>query len=315
MEKKSVHEICLDLLLILSGKTKPVTKKQLMQAFPDLVGDSGRKQMERALKHLSNLAFLAEESYTESGNINYNNLLINSNKQFDQSLLTSTEQQELFTALALVQGAGIAELGTLLAKISGIIATKYDSWISIDFSDWYAQNQTKQLFTKLKEAILKQHVVKFGYRSWTKDALREVEPLKLIFKLDAWYLEAYCLKSEGVRRFRLTRIQSLSISKTSFERRVVKEEEKIPVIKDELTKFKFKISPDAGVRVLDVFGDAAIREGDFYLVEWQRRYNYDIEQNFVHEIILSFGEHIEVLEPATLRTKIKEIHLKALEKY
>jgi predicted DNA-binding transcriptional regulator YafY len=71
-----------------------------------------------------------------------------------------------------------------------------------------------------------------------------------------------------------------------------------------------KIAPEMTYRVLDEFGEAEKQpDGSFIVtVTWP-------EDDWVYGFIMSFGEHIEILEPEYLREVIKNKLLRSVKKY
>ena len=91
-------------------------------------------------------------------------------------------------------------MGSLLGE------SDYD-WIEVDFGIWSDKNSEKILFQDIKKPVIE------GQRSE-----REVEPLKLCFKGEAWYLYAWCREYGEGRFFKLKRIRNLKLTEEVFQR-------------------------------------------------------------------------------------------------
>jgi predicted DNA-binding transcriptional regulator YafY len=78
-----------------------------------------------------------------------------------------------------------------------------------------------------------------------------------------------------------------------------------------MINFKFKLGPAVAYRIFDDFGGGELQADGSYIanVRW-------IEDDWVYGLILSYGEHIEVIEPVyareVIRKKIEKINKKHL---
>lgn len=110
----------------------------------------------------------------------------------------------------------------------------------------------------------------------------------------------------------MTRIKDLEIQSDTF----IREAENIPeietVIRNEnIIPVKLKFSPKAAFRVYDEFTDNVSKDnqGNLYV-------NIDLPDNeTLFSYILSFGDNIEILEPNSLRDRMKEKLSLMSEKY
>jgi predicted DNA-binding transcriptional regulator YafY len=238
----------------------------------------------------------------------------------DKSLLNDKEQHEILTALQSLAGVHAAENERVLTKLSAMFNKKMVNWLEVDFSDWSCGSA--DVFDDLKTAIFDKRVVAFDYYGTHGEMTkRRVEPLQLWFKHRAWYLRAFCLTRIEQRLFKLTRIQNLSVTDEAFKERgmlitappdrtddtssiqtadgdEVKTRRYIPDV-----TLTLKIAAGMAYRVLDEFAMSIVRreaDGSFIVnVTWP-------EDDWVYGTILSYGEHIEVLEPERIRNIIRQ---------
>lgn len=146
---------------------------------------------------------------------------------------------------------------------------------------------------------------------------RTVEPVGLVLKGDVWYVYAYCRMRRDYRIFRLSRIHRLTVRDETFERKAVTLEQI-----DErwyqmdppssFIRLVLRFSPEVRVRVEDFFGMDRIREmeDDSLIVTFRCP-----EGPWTYEMLLKFGTHVEVLEPAHVRHKLRETALQIARKY
>jgi len=298
MQQNRLFEIIYILL-----QQKSVTARALAERF-----EVSQRTIYRDIEHLS-LAGIPV--YTEKGKGGGISLL--PGFVLSKAMLSEGEQNEILTALQSLGCIQAAETDQVLQKLSAVFNRSAVPWLEVDFSDWsYAQGQ---LFQDIKSAILEKRVAEFEYYStYGEKTRRRVEPLQLWFKSRAWYLRGFCLMRQDVRLFKLTRIRSFTLTDERFPGRDLLASPPDPAAVHERRDItlKLKIAPEMAYRVYDEFGEDLVErlpDGGFLVtVTWP-------EDNWVYGTILSYGEHIEVLEPAHIREIIRDKARKAAEKY
>lgn len=230
---------------------------------------------------------------------------------FDKSILSEAEQNEILSALQGLYRVENAETDQVLKKLSTIFNKSAVTWLEVDFTEWGFQNS--EAFHDFKTAILERRIAEFEYYStYGEKTIRRVEPLLLWFKSKAWYLKGFCLARQDMRLFKLSRVRNLTVTDETFSERNLLAAQPNPV--DERQKrdvtLTLKIAPEMTYRVLDDFGEAEKQpDGSFIVtVTWP-------EDDWVYGSILSYGEYIEVLEPAYIREIIKNKLLKTARIY
>jgi len=231
-----------------------------------------------------------------------------------KSILSEREQGEILSALHGLSTITTAQTDHIAQKLSAIFNKTATNWLDVDFADWGFSEE--DIWGSLKTAILERRMAEFDYySSYSEKTRRRVEPIQLWFKTRAWYLKGFCLAKQDVRVFKLLRIKGLVVTQEVFEDRDLSPSTPHEAASFENGKFdislKIRISPEMTHRVLDEFAEVAEQcaDGSFIVtVNWQ-------EDSWLYGMILSFGEHVEVLEPAHLRDIIKEKAKKIAEKY
>ena len=75
-------------------------------------------------------------------------------------------------------------------------------------------------FIDIKKAILERKTISFDYvNAEGGRSLRRIEPMRLIFKGQAWYLWGYCRTREDFRTFHYSRMKNVIVTNEAFERR------------------------------------------------------------------------------------------------
>ncbi len=224
---------------------------------------------------------------------------------FDKALLSDDEQDQILFAIQSLQVAD-QDVDELLQKLGGAFQKVSTNWIEVDFSRWGMKKTDSERFECLKTAILEKRVLRIIYCG-TSGSIgeRDVEPLKLIFKNKSWYLQAFCLKAEDLRLFKVNRIKDIELTDVVFTEGF----DDLPSLEsDELYAFEgteiyLKFPSSLAFRVYDEFERNSIEvqpDGSlcvsviFPLDDWA--YSY----------LLSFGTNIEIVEPIDLREQLTD---------
>lgn len=228
---------------------------------------------------------------------------------------TVLSQEEKKEALAVLQGfTAINEisLNDKLSKLSTFLGGDSESWIEIDFSNWNRDDNLAEKFETLRNTIVDKKIVQFTYYSGKSNYLnRIVEPLKLVFKGQGWYLYGYCRSREDFRFFKLTRIDNINILSENFDRKIPNKVlvENIYENKN-IVKIKVKLDKKMAFRVYDEFQDYELDEEGNYIIE----IDFPAEE-WLYGYIMSFGDNIEVLEPKEVREEVKRRLINTLNNY
>lgn len=232
------------------------------------------------------------------------------NYQINKALLTSQEQDEILFSLQGIQELH-ATTNHTYDKLKSLFLKDEESWFEVDFSIWGSSSQHEEMFHLLRKAIIDLKVIRFTYfNSKAQQTQRKVEPLKLCFQYNAWYLSAYDQEKQDYRFFKIMRMKNLEILSETFERTIP------PQLKTKETYSKvnlvLQINQTMAYRVYDEFDDSCIEQlenGDF-LVSVEMPLN-----DFIYGYILSYGENIKVIEPSFIKEQIKEKLQKSLNSY
>lgn len=229
----------------------------------------------------------------------------------NKTVLTEDEKADILSALGAMDAVSPQKTDTAVKKLSSLFGSTDSDWVEVDFSGWANAEEEAKIFTTLKNAILRKCAVEFLYHGSESNMQRVVEPLKLVFKGQGWYLYGYCRERNDYRFFKLRRIKNLTVLNEQFERQ---KPEKIfngsKVFQDNFVTITLKFSKEMAYRVYDEFSDCALLpDGSF-------RANLTMPRGeWIYQYLATFGEHCEVLEPSDIRLQIKEKLQKTLEQY
>ncbi len=284
-----------EILYILMNK-KTVTAKELAERF--------EVSQRTIYRDIDTLALAGIPVYTSKGK--GGGIRLVEDFVLNKSLLSEKEQGEILSALQGLSALKAEDAGDVLGKLSGLFHKSTTQWLQVDFSDW--GDQHGDLFSLLKTAILDRRVVEFSYYSaYGERSLRRVQPTQLCFKHRAWYLKGFCLIKNDHRTFKLTRIREAALTGEAFCQPPAgdpAQEEDFPV---PMALFRFQIAPEMAYRVFDEFNQAQVsqnQDGSYTVTAFWP------EDPWVYGMLLSFGEHLQLLQPehakAILREKLQK---------
>lgn len=137
----------------------------------------------------------------------------------NKSLLTGAEQDEILFALQSLKATSASQNSEVFSRLSGLFRKETVDWIDVDFSRWGTGDAEREIFQMLKTAILERRVIAFTYYNTSGVCSeRRVEPMKLRFQSNSWYLQAFCLTRENFRIFKTCRMEGLRLLDETFQR-------------------------------------------------------------------------------------------------
>lgn len=215
----------------------------------------------------------------------------------DRAVLSEEEKQEILTAL---QGIGTMQNiagSRTLEKLSAMFQVSSENWFEVDFSRWGYEVSDNKKFELLRSAVIHRRKVRIRYAgSDGSTSGRIVEPHRLAYKANAWYLKAFCTVRQDWRIFRLSRILEFEMLEEGFARRNIPEQ--AGDSGREYPQITLRFSKEAAYRVYDEFDAAQIKRlenGDLIVSEKMP------DDAWLVGFLLSLGTQAEVLSPACLR--------------
>ena len=233
----------------------------------------------------------------------------------NKALLSREEQRNILFALRGLSSTGHIETESVIRKLKGLFVNPEPGWIEVDFSRWGSRKEDKTKFECLKSAVINRQALGFTYSNARgQTAQRKVYPLKLVFKSTAWYLQAYCLHHADYRTYKISRIRDVERLDEFFDDQALRAPELEPHAREELPLIALTLlfSPHAAYRVCDEFDEQAVAKNDdgSFLVKALLPDDY-----WLCDYILSFGSHVEVLEPRHVREEMARLAEAILQKH
>jgi predicted DNA-binding transcriptional regulator YafY len=201
-------------------------------------------------------------------------------------------------------------------KIAGVLPEKLHDDVdylqkSIRFVSFgTAHNPTEQeLLQQLRRAIIEHTTVRFRYHtrhsreSQSTSMIREANPYGLVHIYNDWNLVAYCHLRKDIRIFRLDRMEDLELLAKTFERPAnFAMQEQRSEVRDITVRVLFAKEVMRWVRESRSYYTVAEEETtEGLLVTLKIRQESEIVQ-----WLLSWGRHMRVLEPESLRRRMVE---------
>ena len=196
------------------------------------------------------------------------------------------------------------ELVNALAKVKSFIPADRAkdievkaNQICIDLSPWMGNRNIQPYLEIIKTALQESRLLTFEYiaHHGNKTA-RTAEPYQLVLTSNHWYLQGYCHKRNAFRLFKLSRMSDLQIQEKVFAPRDYEKPqlEFDDILKTMQTKIKIRIHKSVMDRVLDycAYEDFSPDGEAHFIVDLPF-----IENEYYYDILLSFGDQCECLEP------------------
>jgi predicted DNA-binding transcriptional regulator YafY len=232
----------------------------------------------------------------------------------NKSILSDKEQNEILYALQSLNITNNLQEDKVLSRLSGLFKKNGVNWIEVDFSPWGSNKNQISQFTTLKDAILSCFIIEFDYiNGLGEKSRRKIEPIKLVYKVNAWYLYGFCLSKISYRTFKISRILSINVMQECFTKRTEQNNEGLQDKgQEEWINIKLKISKDGAYRAYEEFkeGNISKNEDGSLIIDTVLPDN-----KWLMSYLLSFGDYLEVLEPQQISNKIYMELEKTLKKY
>jgi predicted DNA-binding transcriptional regulator YafY len=294
-----------EIVYILMNK-KTTTAKELSQHF-----EVSQRTIYRDIEALCQAGIPIYTSKGKGGGIGLMEHFV-----LNKSVLSDQEQNDILSALQGFKATSYSDTDQVLSKLNSMFGNKNADWIEVDFTYWNNNEEDKTKFHMLKESILNRIVIQFEYyNSYGEESHRIVEPRKLIFKGQAWYLYGYCRDKTDLRYFKISRIKDLHIETEVFEAPPSTDNEKVEIPTREnhnMVNVDFKVDAEMAYRIFDEFPREAIvkNEDGTFLIHATLQAG-----GWLLGYLMSYEDHLEILKPIELREQIINNYKNALKKY
>lgn len=233
--------------------------------------------------------------------------------KIDKKVFSTADLSALLMGLSSLSGMIRGdELAHALAKVKSFVPADSAkdvelkvNQIRIDLSPWRGNSNIQPYLEMIQTALQENKLLTFEYIAHHGNrTLRTVEPYQLVLKNSHWYLQGYCHQRNDFRLFRLSRMSKLQMEEEIFTpRNFQKPQLDFDDIWETMhTKIKIRIHKSVMDRVLDFssYEDFSPDGEEHYIVDFPF-----LENEYHYDILLSFGNKCECLEPLHIRTEMK----------
>lgn len=234
--------------------------------------------------------------------------------KIDRKVFTTTDLSIILMGLSSLSNMMRGdELVNALAKVKSFIPAEQAkdielkaNQIYVDLTPWMGNKNVQPYLETIKTALQEHKLLSFEYidRYGNKTA-RTAEPYQLVLKSSFWYWQGFCRTRNDFRLFKLSRMSNLQILDEVFSlREHPKPQLYFPDSQPyRQTKIKLRIHKSVLDRVIDFCNEEdVLPDGDEYFTV---RYPL-IENEYYLDMLLSFGDKCECLEPPHIRAKLKQ---------
>ncbi|WP_321388211.1 YafY family protein [uncultured Enterococcus sp.] len=231
----------------------------------------------------------------------------------DKKVFSTTELSSLLMGLSSLSSmTGGDELVHALAKVKSFIpeeqAKDIDlkaNQLSIDLSPWLSNRNMQPYLDRIKTALQESKLLSFEYIDrYGNKTVRKAEPYQLVLKNSHWYWQGYCHERKDFRLFRLSRMSDLQIEEEVFTpREYLKPELDFTEQAAAMQKnIKLRIHHSVIDQVLEycAYEDFLADGKEHFLVQLPF-----IENDYYYNILFSFGDKCECLEPVHVREEMR----------
>ena len=233
--------------------------------------------------------------------------------KLDKNVFSAADLSAILMGLSSLSGMVRGnELVNALAKVRRFIPADRAKEIElranqiyIDLSPWMGNRNIQPYLELVKTALQESRLLSFEYADrFGNKTVRTVEPYQIVLKGSHWYFQGYCRKREDFRLFRLSRISNLQMSRETFTPRDYQKPvlDFGDILKTMQTTIKLRVQKSAMDRLLDFCTcEHAVPDGEeHYIVNFPF-----IENEYYYDILISFGDKCECLEPLHVRAEMK----------
>ncbi len=288
-------------------ETEKITAKELAEYFEVSV-----RTIHRDLLDLSSAGFPVVTQQGIGGGV-----FLLANFRFNKAAFNKDEMNLILAGLnSFTTIDDSAKIKTLLAKLRLNSDNKMllENDIVIDFTTWNYNSALIEKIKSLRKAIATKTLIKMHYYSGTGYSERTVEPYKLIFKQEYWYLFGFCKKHNDFRIYKLSRIVEMELTDIHFEER---QDYEIPELKSDFVNsagqlVTVRMDTSYEFLAIDFFGAENIYKDDSenILVTFQTE---DID--WAISVFTQFGGKAEVISPDYARNKMRDFLKQAIKQY
>lgn len=176
--------------------------------------------------------------------------------------------------------------------------------VKVDLTPWNHDETVAKKVSILSEAIKDKSIVKIEYYNLEGIAsARNIEPYELKMKNGRWYVKAYCLSKNDFRNFKVNRIKEIEKTEQHFVKRDDRPVDDEEAMTQDGERKVLRFRKETYSRVIDIFNMDEISDmnEEYMTVTTYRKCDW-----WLVSMVLSFGDQVEVLEPPSLISEVRD---------
>jgi predicted DNA-binding transcriptional regulator YafY len=227
---------------------------------------------------------------------------------FSRELLRPLEGTEIQTAL----NSALSKVASALPPQAHEYVRSLDNLFSIGLGPHRNYQRYRNIINLISQAIDKTRTAQIRYFSASRNSTgrREVDPYRLWYAAGGLYLIAYCHLRKDVRMFAVERIRSMTLTDHPYQMPLgfdVNEyvQDALMVMRGRRIEVELVFSKTAAAWVKDKLWHSS--QETFPIKDGGLRMTLKVaDTDELVGWILSFGSHVKVIGPESLRTKVRE---------
>lgn len=241
------------------------------------------------------------------------------NYKLNSSLMDDEDYSYILTALqGLKTGLNKKEVQETFEKIQYSASGKKNKQnIFLDLSVMHEGLSLDTYLKIIEEAILHMKCITFDYTNARDNtSVKEIEPLALQYRWYAWYLLGFCKTKGDYRWYKIIRMRNLKVLEVPFSKEHESPEDLISRLEaysqGDLISIKLKCDNSVKVPVQEYLKGEILSENNEYFIVGLKEPAYE---RMWYSLLMGFGNKVEVLEPDSLRNRLKAMAKDILELY
>lgn len=245
------------------------------------------------------------------------------NYKLEKRLFSTADVTALLMGLGCIHSSlSGQEIVNALAKVKGLIPEEQRRDIelragrlTIDMTPWGKNAGQADSIETIQQAMERNVLLQFDYTDRTgRKSSRTVEPYRLLLKGMCWYLEAYCLRRQDFRLFKLSRMADLTMQEAHFIEREYHPAPMIqPVFQDEnVVTATLRVRTKAIEYLEDTYGVDVLQKGDG---EWTTAQISLSDDERGYRFLLGLGADCVCIAPESVRCGLKNYLADMMKRY
>lgn len=189
---------------------------------------------------------------------------------------------------------------------------KVNAAVEIDFSKWISNAKNDINFSVIKHAIVALRQVEFDYYDmYNRSSHRVIDPYKIGFKENNWYVLGVCHLRNEIRVFKMRKMRNVKLLNTQFIKKDdVNFDFTVYYANSSKVTLVMEISKEAVAKAYEDFEEYEIAKLDDGLLVKSERINGPS----LMPLVLSYGGHAKVVSPPEVIDALEK-HVEILKKF